>query len=147
MAQVAGAGITHIIDMQIEFDDTALAEPHGVQVLWNPTDDDFQVKGPEVFQRAVDFALQALDGEAGSPERAAAARARVQGNGNRLFIQCAAGVHRAPMMTLAILRVLGFPLPEAMELIESRRPVVDFAAVYVRSVENFIRRYESADAQ
>ena len=56
MAQVAEAGITHIIDMQIEFDDTALAEPHGVQVLWNPTDDDFQVKGPEVFQRAVDFA-------------------------------------------------------------------------------------------
>ncbi|MBZ5513085.1 MAG: dual specificity protein phosphatase family protein [Acidobacteriia bacterium] len=147
MAQVAGAGITHIIDMQIEFDDTALAEPHGVQVLWNPTDDDFQVKGPEVFQRAVDFALQALNGEAGSPERAAAARAGVHGNGNRLFIHCAAGVHRAPMMTLAILRVLGFPLPEAMELIESRRPVVDFAAVYVRSVENFIRTYESAAAK
>jgi hypothetical protein len=147
MAQVAGAGITHIIDMQIEFDDTALAEPHGVQVLWNPTDDDFQLKGPEVFQRAVDFALQALNGETGSPERAAVARAGVQGNGNRLFIHCAAGVHRAPMMTLAILRVLGFPLPAAMELIESRRPVVDFAAVYVRSVENFIRTYESAAAK
>ncbi|MGB9106968.1 MAG: dual specificity protein phosphatase [Terriglobales bacterium] len=147
MAQVAGAGITHIIDMQIEFDDTALAEPHGVQVLWNPTDDDFQAKGPEVFQHAVDFALQALNGEAGSPERAAVARAGVQGNGHRLFIHCAAGVHRAPMMTLAILRVLGFPLPEAMELIESRRPVVDFAGVYVRSVENFIRAYQSAAAK
>lgn len=147
MAQVADAGITHIIDMQIEFDDTALAEPHGVRVLWNPTNDDFQVKGPEVFQRAVDFALQALDGEAGSPDHAAVGRAGVQGNGNRLFIHCAAGVHRAPMMTLAILRVLGFPLPEAMELIESRRPVVDFAAVYVRSVESFIRAYESAAAK
>ncbi len=123
MAQVARAGVTHIIDMQIEFDDTPLAEPHGVNVLWNPTDDDFQVKGPEVFQRAVEFALQALNA----------------GNGNRLFIHCAAGVHRAPMMTLAVLRVLGFTLPEAMELIESRRPVVDFAAVYVRSVENFVR--------
>ncbi len=145
MAQVAGAGVTHIIDMQIEFDDTALAEPHGVRVLWNPTDDDFQLKGPEVFQRAVDFALQALNGEAGSPARAA--RAGVHGNGNRLFIHCAAGVHRAPMMTLAVLRVLGFPLPEAMEMIESRRPVVDFAAVYVRSVENFIRAYESAAAK
>ena len=128
MAKVAAAGVTHIIDMQIEFDDTALAEPHGIQVLWNPTDDDFQLKGPEVFQRAVDFALQALNG----------------GNGNRLFIHCAAGVHRAPMMTLAILRVLGFALPEAMELIESRRPVVDFAAIYIRSVENFIRASETA---
>jgi hypothetical protein len=147
MAQVAGAGITHIIDMQIEFDDTALAEPHGVQVLWNPTDDDFQAKGAEVFRRAVDFALHALNGEAGSPDYAAVEGAGAQGNGNRLFIHCAAGVHRAPMMTLAILRVFGYPLPEAMELIESRRPVVDFAAVYVRSVENFIRAYESAAAK
>ena len=147
MAQVAGAGITHIIDMQIEFDDTALAAPHGVQVLWNPTDDDFQVKGPEVFQRAVDFAVQALDGEAGSEALAEVGRAGAQDNGNRLFVHCAAGVHRAPMMTLAILRVLGYPLPAAMELIESRRPVVDFAAVYIRSVENFVRAYESAAAK
>src|SRR5712671_7779704 len=29
MAAVSRAGITHIIDMQIEFDDTALAGPHG----------------------------------------------------------------------------------------------------------------------
>jgi hypothetical protein len=35
MAEVARIGITHIIDMQIEFDDTPLAEPHGIQVLWN----------------------------------------------------------------------------------------------------------------
>ena len=147
MAQVAAAGITHIIDMQIEFDDTALAEPLGIQVLWNPTDDDFQVKGPEVFQRAVDFALQALNGEGGSPDHEAVTRAGLQHDGNRLFIHCAAGVHRAPMMTLAILRVLGYPLPEAMELIESRRPVVDFAAVYVRSVERFISAYQSAAAK
>ena len=42
MIEVVRAGITHIIDMQIEFDDTRLAEPYGVQVLWNPTDDDFR---------------------------------------------------------------------------------------------------------
>jgi hypothetical protein len=142
MADVARRGVTHIIDMQIEFDDTPLAQPYGIQVLWNPTDDDFQPKGAETFRRAVEFALHALNGEAGPPARAA--RAGVQDNGNRLFIHCAAGVHRAPMMTLAILRVLGFPLPEAMEMIETRRPVVDFAAVYVKSVENFIRAYESA---
>ena len=147
MAQLAAAGVTHIIDMQIEFDDTALAEPHGIQVLWNPTDDDFQLKGPEVFQRAVDFALQALNGDAGSPDQSPVENPGVLGNGNRLFIHCAAGVHRAPMMTLAILRVLGYPLPEAMELIEVRRPVVDFAAVYVRSVENFVRAYASTAAK
>ena len=51
MIEVVRAGVTHVIDMQIEFDDTQLAEPYGVKVLWNPTDDDFQLKPPELFQR------------------------------------------------------------------------------------------------
>lgn len=46
MAQVVRAGVTHIIDMQIEFDDTSLALPYGIRVLWNPIDDDFQPKSP-----------------------------------------------------------------------------------------------------
>src|SRR5271166_1848581 len=32
MATVSRVGITHIIDMQIEFDDTPLAGPHGIAV-------------------------------------------------------------------------------------------------------------------
>jgi len=121
MAEVARAGITHIVDMQIEFDDTALAHPHGIRVMWNPVDDDFQPKPPEVFQRGVEFALEALDGEEA-----------------KVLIHCAAGVHRAPMMTLALLCSMGWSLMDAMELIEARRPVVDFAEVYVNSVEKFL---------
>ena len=124
MAAVARAGVTHVIDMQIEFDDTPLAEPHGIEVLWNAVDDDFQPKPPEVFRRGVEFALAALD----EPE-------------TKLYIHCAAGVHRAPMMTLAVLCALNWSLGEAMELIEARRPVVDFADVYVRSVEKFLKEY------
>lgn len=127
MIEVVRAGVTHIIDMQIEFDDTALARPYGVAVLWNPVDDDFQPKPPEVFQRGVEFALEAL-------ERAEA----------KVFIHCAAGVHRAPMMALALLRALGWKLEDAKRLIQSRRHVVDFADVYVRSVEQFLRDYEPA---
>ena len=63
MAAVSRAGITHIIDMQIEFDDTALAAPHGITVCWNPMDDDFVPKPPEVFARGVEFALAALEEE------------------------------------------------------------------------------------
>ena len=33
MAAVARTGVTHIIDMQIEFDDTPLAYPLGVEVF------------------------------------------------------------------------------------------------------------------
>jgi protein-tyrosine phosphatase len=124
MATVAQSGVTHIIDMQIEFDDTRLAEPYGIEVLWNGVDDDFQPKRPEVFRRGVEFALAALD----QPE-------------TKLYVHCAAGVHRAPMMTLAVLCALSWNLGKAMQLIEVRRPVVDFADVYVRSVERFLKEY------
>jgi protein-tyrosine phosphatase len=127
MAEVARHGITHIIDMQIEFDDTPLAEPHAIEVLWNPTDDDFQPKEPELFERGVEFADRAL-----SDERA------------RLFIHCAAGIHRAAMMTLAVLCAQGWDMDEAMRTISSRRPVVDFADVYVNSVERFLQQQVQA---
>jgi len=128
MAEVARTGVTHIIDMQIEFDDTELAAPYGIRVLWNPIDDDFQSKPPEVFQRGVAFALEALH----EP-------------GARLYVHCAAGVHRAPMMVLAVLCALGWPLDEAQSVVQGRRPVVDFADVYVQSVEDFLRTYEGAE--
>jgi protein-tyrosine phosphatase len=121
MAAVAGSGVTHIIDMQIEFDDTKLAGPHAIEVLWNPIDDDFQPKPPEIFQRGVEFATEALEQEE-----------------TKLFIHCAAGVHRAPMMALAVLCSLGWTPAAAQDLIEKERPVVDFADVYVRSVERFL---------
>jgi len=130
MAAVARAGVTHVIDMQIEFDDTPLAEPYGIVVLWNPIDDDFQPKPPEVFQRGVEFAQAALDEE-----------------GSRLFIHCAAGVHRGPMMALAVLCSLGWTLGEAMELIEAKRPAADFADVYVQSVERYLEQQVKAGGQ
>jgi protein-tyrosine phosphatase len=126
MIEVVQSGITHIINMQVEFDDTRLAEPYGVCVLWNPTDDDFRPKAVELLQRGVDFALTAFR----EPE-------------SKLFVHCAAGVHRAPMMTLAVMRALGWSLDEAVKIIADRRDVVDFADVYVRSVEEFVRDYET----
>jgi protein-tyrosine phosphatase len=127
MIEVVREGVTHIIDMQIEFDDTRLAEPYGVKVLWNPTDDDFRPKPPELFQRGVDFALEALQ----DPQA-------------KLLIHCAAGVHRAPMMTLAVLRAQGWSLRDAVIEIEDKRDVVDFADVYVQSVQDFIKQWSMA---
>ena len=126
MIQVVKAGVTHIIDMQIEFDDTPLARPYDVKVLWNPTDDDFEPKPATLLQRGVDFAKDALkDKDA------------------KLFIHCAAGVHRAPMMTLAVLRATGWRLDVAMDMIQSKRPVVDWAEVYVKSVEDFMKQHQA----
>ena len=118
MAEVVAEGVTHVIDMQIEFD----------KVLWNPTDDDFRSKPPELFERGVEFALAALE----DPEA-------------KIFIHCAAGVHRAPMMTLAVLQALGWSLLDAVKEIEEKRDVVDFADVYVNSVQGFVKSYQAAE--
>src|SRR5271165_2073069 len=127
MEELAQAGVTHVLNMQIEFDDRPLGEPYGVRVLWNPTDDDFLPKPAELLKRGVDFARAAMD----EP-------------GSRLYIHCAAGVHRAPMMALAVLCALEWEMEAAMTLIETRRPVVDFADVYVESVRRFLEsRVES----
>ncbi len=127
MEELAQTGVTHVLNMQIEFDDRPLAEPYGVRVLWNPTEDDFMLKPAELFKRGVDFALTALE----DPEA-------------RLYVHCAAGVHRAPMMTLAVLCALEWEMEAAMVLIETKRPVVDFAEVYVESVRRFLEsRVES----
>src|ERR1700690_3234820 len=127
MAAISRNGITHIIDMQIEFDDTPLARAHEIAVCWNPIDDDFEPKPPEIFERGIEFALAALEKD-----------------GTKLFVHCAAGVHRAPMMTLALLGVMGWTVDDAMNLIEARRPTADFAEVYVQSVEDFLQGYGRA---
>jgi protein-tyrosine phosphatase len=127
MAELAALGITHIINMQIEFDERSLAVPHNIEVLWNPVDDDFLPKPPDVFQRGVRFAQDALaDSNA------------------RLYVHCAAGVHRGPTMALAILCAQGYDLEEAKRLIQEKRYVVDWAEVYVKSVEEFLKSYASA---
>jgi len=127
MAQVAAAGVTHVIDMQVEFDDTPLGKRTGVAVLWIPVEDDFLPKEAAVFERGVRFALNALE----DPQA-------------KLFIHCAAGIHRAPMMALAVFGAMGHPLQEAKRLIQTKRYVVDFAEVYVRSVGEFLKNYEAA---
>jgi protein-tyrosine phosphatase len=122
MSDVANSGITHILNMAWEFDETPLAKPYGIQVFSNMVDDDFASKPPEVLERGVEFALAALE----QPD-------------SKLLIHCVAGRHRGPMMTLAVLCSLGWTMDDAMRHISSRRPVVDWAPCYVESVANFLQ--------
>jgi hypothetical protein len=122
---VARTGITHVINMGWESDDTPL-ESLGIKVLQNVTDDDFQVKPPELLQTGVDFALNAL-----------------QEPGSKLLIHCVAGRHRGPMMTLAVLSAMGWSMGKAMQVIAERRPLVDWTPVYVESVAAFVRTFPS----
>jgi protein-tyrosine phosphatase len=122
MAEVARAGVTHIINMQIEFDDTELARPYGIKVLNNGVYNDFEPKPPELFERGVEFGSRAL-----------------RKQNSKLLIHCTLGMHRAPTMTLALLCALGWPLPVARQLIERCRPVVYLCDNYICSVERFLK--------
>jgi len=70
------------------------------------------------------------------------AREALEQDAAKLYIHCAAGVHRAPMMALAVMCSQGWELEEAMRTMEKKRPVADFADVYVRSVERYLRSIE-----
>lgn len=121
MRLLAAQGITHVLGMQAEFDDNTICGDTGVRVLWNPCDDDFEIKPPELFRRAVDFAVDAY-----------------QDPRSRLYFHCAAGVHRGPMMLAAFLCVTGMELDEAIMLIRSHRPDADFPPIYRESIVQFL---------
>jgi protein tyrosine phosphatase (PTP) superfamily phosphohydrolase (DUF442 family) len=122
MRAVAQQGITHIVNMAWEFDETALARAYGIQVLSNAVDDDFQPKPAEVLERGVQFAQVCLCEK-----------------DTKVLIHCVAGRHRGPMMALALLCVLGWEMEDAMRCIAERRPIVDWTPVYVDSVQNFLK--------
>ena len=124
---LTGLGFTHIINTRIEFDDRTLflSGDHDPAVLDLGIDDDHQPKPAEFFFRGVRFALAALE----EP-------------GSKLLIHCASGIHRGPMLVLALLRVLGYDRYHAMRLLRARRPQADFPEVYLDSVEAFLAEWE-----
>ena len=124
MDLLVDAGITHIVNMQMEFDDFKIADGTGISVFWNPCDDDLLEKPPELFHRGVEYASSAYE----DPR-------------SRIYFHCSAGVHRGPMMLLAFLAAQGMKLGEAMELILARRPQADFPEVYLKSVAQFLVAY------
>ncbi len=117
MAELARLGFTHVLNLQAEFDDSGLAAECGVAAFWIPTEDDLAAKPAEFFERVADCALAALSGD----------KARV-------YVHCAAGVHRGPLATAAILYALGFDVEDAMALVAARRLIAEFPDVYAASL-------------
>ena len=126
MREVTRAGITHVVNMQLEFDDRGISEGAGIEILWIECEDDFLPKPTELFWDGVLFALEALQ----DPEA-------------RVLFHCAAGIHRSPMMLLAVLRTLGYETESAMGMIAAVRPQAEFPEVYVTSVDDFFREYHA----
>lgn len=128
MARIAAAGFTHIVSMQEDVDDGAMAAPYGIQVHWERILDDYEPKAPEHFARVVAFARETLSDPTA-----------------KLYLHCYAGVHRGPLMTLAVLRSLGHTSGEAQFLIKSARKVVDFPEVYLKSLDEYFATVAAYD--
>src|SRR4030067_1074726 len=91
MRELAQAGITHVVNMQMEFDDSLLVDGSAVETLWIGCEDDFLPQPAELFWKGIRVTLQAL----ADPHA-------------KVLFHCAAGIHRSPLMLLAVLRVLGY---------------------------------------
>ena len=127
MRELAQAGITHVVNMQEEIDDSMISDGTGIQVLWNACDDDFLPKPAELFWKGVSFALEALR----RPD-------------TRVLFHCAMGIHRSPFMLLAVLRTQGYDLWEAIRMIQTARPQAEFPSIYIESVEDFVLEYQAS---
>lgn len=104
------AGITHVIDAQIERNDGPLMIS-GIRYLWAPTaDDGVHPKPVEWFKDAISFAMSAflLPGCA-------------------VLTHCRAGVNRGPSLAYAIMRAQGWSAGQAMAQLKANRPIVQVA--------------------
>lgn len=121
MADLKRAGVTHVLNCSRE-DDTQLAKRFGIQACWLPFEDDLEPKPSEIFAQGVAFAREVLT----EPT-------------NKLYVHCAAGVHRGPLMALAIMCSLGgWKLEDAMAHIKKCRPLVDWPVEYTDSVKWYL---------
>lgn len=105
------AGITHIADARIEYNDgSLLVEAHWPldDYLYDPALDDGLPKPVGWFQNVLDFALPALS----KP-------------GVIVLTHCAAGVNRGPSLAYCIMRAQGWTKDDAYALIKSKRPIAN----------------------
>jgi Dual specificity phosphatase, catalytic domain len=106
--QLAGEGITLVIDCRGEFDDAPLLAGHpSMLYVWDGTDDDGQTKPAAWFDKGIAVALSAL----ARPSQ-------------RVYCHCAAGVNRGPSMAYAVMRALGWSAEDGEAAIRRARPQV-----------------------
>jgi dual specificity phosphatase 3 len=106
--QVVEDGITHIIDMRMEWSDEDLVREYApdIQYLNIKTDDDFGYHIPQsAFDEGVEFARQAVAAD------------------GKVLAHCHMGINRGPSMAMAILLDRGWSPIKAFDHIRKQRSV------------------------
>ncbi|MBV1777811.1 dual specificity protein phosphatase family protein [Paeniglutamicibacter sp. ABSL32-1] len=103
--EIIDLGITHVVDLRIEDDDTQIWEAAQISYLSvGTTDAAGHVVAPEVFDKGVRFARLAVR------------------NGGKVLAHCHMGINRGPSMGFAILLDRGHSPIEAFDMIRAARP-------------------------
>lgn len=126
MMRLAAKGVTHVLNLETEFDDSKITGTTGIVAHWLPQPDDLRPKPPQWFEQGVGFVEEALSRD-----------------GSRVYIHCLAGIQRGPMMMLAYLCTTGMEMNDAIHLVASARPEANFPLVYLRSIQLFLRERKS----
>lgn len=100
-------GITHVLDLRAEVDDTQRWVTLAPQVVYlrAPAEDDGEEKPVEWFAKGIQFIDNAI------------------ALGGKVLVHCAEGLCRAPSMAYAWLLWTGMPWNEAWDLIKDKRDV------------------------
>ncbi|AGC46094.1 dual specificity protein phosphatase [Myxococcus stipitatus DSM 14675] len=117
------ARITHVINLQEEFDDTALLKDTGLVLRWLAVPDSLEPFPAEALGEALRFYRQAL-------ERSE----------HRVYVHCMAGKNRSPLFVYALLRAEGWTEEGAVEVIRRASPAALLRRGALEAVEHLLPR-------
>lgn len=116
------AGITHTVNMRLEFDDAkhglTLGTDNSIYYCHLPTIDDEPISA-EAIAKGIEFIECAIR------------------NGGKVYIHCSAGVGRAPSMAAAYLISNGYCTEDALDLIRVARPFIRPTARQIQALKEF----------
>lgn len=107
LAELVGAGMTHLVDARVEWDDLAWVAERSPEVsyLHHGMDDAGQRVPPSWFEEGVSWALGALE------------------SGGTVLTHCHMGINRGPSLGFAVLLAQGWDPVAALERIREVRPI------------------------
>jgi dual specificity phosphatase 3 len=111
-ADVKHQGITLVIDLRKEWEDSAIWNLYGIPYLHLPTDDAYGWHIPtDLFDQLVERAVAEIK------------------DGGKVLVHCHMGINRGPSGAFAVLLALGMEAAEAFDLIREVRPIayIDYA--------------------
>ncbi|MGH8991304.1 MAG: dual specificity protein phosphatase family protein [Acidimicrobiia bacterium] len=109
LAGLVAAGITHIVDCRMEWNDEALVARHAPGVAYLHADvDDIGGRQPDwFFDRGVAFALDALAADPAA----------------KVLVHCHMGINRGPSLAYAVLLAQDIDPVDALDAIRAARPI------------------------